>query len=154
MFDLLELADRANSANAWQNLSPPVQLALTLGSLALLPAALMTMTCFTRVVIVLSFVRQGLATQGVPPNTVVIGLALFLTAFIMRPTLDEIGDKAVRPYLDKTLDACIDGTPEAGTMKMKMNITGNATLAQLPGAAATLNILSEMQVTQSEPAKK
>jgi flagellar biosynthesis protein FliP len=105
MFDLLELADRANSANAWQNLSPPVQLALTLGSLALLPAALMTMTCFTRIVIVLSFVRQGLATQGVPPNTVVIGLALFLTAFIMRPTLDEIGDKAVKPYLDKTLDA-------------------------------------------------
>jgi flagellar biosynthetic protein FliP len=105
MLDLLDLADRANQANAWQNLSPPVQLALTLGSLALLPAALVTMTCFTRVVIVLSFVRQGLATQTAPPNMVVTGLALFLTLFIMRPVLDEVGDKAVRPYLEKKLDA-------------------------------------------------
>src|SRR5437016_1725098 len=105
MFDLLEFADRANSSNAWQNLSPQVQLALTLGSLALLPAALVTMTCFTRIVIVLSFVRQGLATQTVPPNTVLIGFSLFLTLFIMRPTIDEIGDKALRPYMEKKLDA-------------------------------------------------
>src|SRR5439155_8155417 len=99
MLDLLDLAGRAQQTNAWQNLSPPVQLALALGSLALLPAMLVTMTCFTRVVIVLAFARQGLAAQNVPPNTVITGLGLFLTLFIMRPTIDEIGDKAIRPYL-------------------------------------------------------
>ena len=73
-----------------QNVSPPVQLALMLGLSTLLPAALMTLTSFTRVVIVLSFVRQGLATQNVPPNLVVTGLALFLTMFIMQPTFAEL----------------------------------------------------------------
>jgi flagellar biosynthetic protein FliP len=87
----------------FQNLSPPVQLALMLGLSAILPAALMTATCFTRVVIVLSFVRQGLATQNVPPNLVITGLALFLTMFIMQPTFQEIDQKALQPYLNKQL---------------------------------------------------
>jgi flagellar biosynthetic protein FliP len=86
-----------------QNLSPPVQLALTLGLSVLLPAALMTATCFTRVVIVLAFVRQGLATQNVPPNMVITGLALFLTLFIMQPTFTEIDQKALQPYLNKQM---------------------------------------------------
>jgi flagellar biosynthetic protein FliP len=86
-----------------QNLSPPVQTALMLGLSALLPAALMTVTCFTRVVIVLSFVRQGLATQNVPPNLVLTGLALFLTLFIMQPTFKEIDEKAVQPYANKQM---------------------------------------------------
>ena len=84
-----------------QNASPPVQLALVLGLSTLLPAALMTMTCFTRVIIVLSFVRQGLATQNVPPNQVLTGLALFLSIFIMKPTFEEIDTTALTPYLQK-----------------------------------------------------
>ena len=71
--------DLLNALNL-KDASPPVQLALALGLSALIPAALMTLTCFTRVVIVLSFVRQGLATQNLPPNQVLIGLALFLSA--------------------------------------------------------------------------
>ncbi len=71
------MVDRANNAQLFQNLSPPVQIALLLGSLAFVPAALMTLTCYTRVIIVLSFVRQGLATQQTPPNMVLTGLALF-----------------------------------------------------------------------------
>jgi flagellar biosynthetic protein FliP len=86
-----------------QNVSPPVQLALVLGLSALLPAALMTLTSFTRVVIVLSFVRQGLATQNVPPNLVITGLAMFMTLFIMQPTLNEIDRDALQPYLAKKL---------------------------------------------------
>jgi flagellar biosynthetic protein FliP len=96
-----------------QNVSPPVQIALVLGLSALLPAALMTATCFTRVVIVLSFVRQGLATQNVPPNLVITGLALFLTLFIMQPTFAEIDQKALQPYLQKQMtgaDAVRTGT--------------------------------------------
>ena len=86
-----------------QNLPPPVQISLLLGLSTLLPAAIMTATCFTRVVIVLSFVRQGLATQNVPPNLVVTGLALFLTLFIMQPTIVEIDQKAVTPYANKQI---------------------------------------------------
>lgn len=96
-----------------QNVSPPVQVALALGLSVLLPAALMTATSFTRVVIVLSFVRQGLATQNVPPNLVITGLALFLTAFIMQPTFAEIDREALQPYLNKQLagpDAVRKGT--------------------------------------------
>ncbi len=96
-----------------QNVSPPVQIALVLGLSALLPAALMTVTSFTRVVIVLSFVRQGLATQNVPPNLVITGLALFLTLFIMQPTFTEIDKDALQPYLNKQLsgpDAVRKGT--------------------------------------------
>jgi flagellar biosynthetic protein FliP len=91
-----------NGANL-QNLSPPVQTALLLGLSVLLPAAVMTATSFTRIVIVLAFVRQGLATQNVPPNLVITGLALFMTLFVMQPTLGEIEQKAVVPHLNKQL---------------------------------------------------
>lgn len=96
-----------------QNVSPPVQMALLLGLSALLPAALMTVTCFTRVIIVLSFVRQGLATQNVPPNLVLTGLALFISLFIMQPTFAQIDKEALQPYLAKTMsgpDALRKGT--------------------------------------------
>ncbi|AWM37275.1 Flagellar biosynthetic protein FliP precursor [Gemmata obscuriglobus] len=100
-----DLADFVNGPNGlnFQNLSPPVQTALMLGLSALLPAALMTMTCFTRVVIVLSFVRQGLGAQNVPPNLVLTGLALFITLFVMQPTFAEIDQKAYQPYLQKQI---------------------------------------------------
>ncbi len=77
----------------------------TIGILALLtlltfaPAILLTMTAFTRVVTVLSFVRSALGLQQTPPNQVLIGLALFLTFFIMSPTLTAINHQALHPYL-------------------------------------------------------
>jgi flagellar biosynthetic protein FliP len=86
-----------------QNVSPPVQIALLLGISTLLPAIVMTTTSFTRVVIVLAFVRQGLATQNVPPNLVLTGLALFISLFIMQPVFAEIDQKAVQPYLAKQM---------------------------------------------------
>ena len=67
--------------------------------LSLAPAILVMMTSFTRIVIVLSFVRTSLSTQQMPPNQVLIGLALFLTLFIMSPTLNEINETALQPYL-------------------------------------------------------
>lgn len=84
-------------------LSQPLQVALMLGATSFIPAAIMTLTCFPRVIIVLSFVRQGLATQQVPPNTVLTGLALFLTIFIMRPTFQDIESKAIQPYVNKQI---------------------------------------------------
>lgn len=86
-----------------QSLSPPLQMAIFLGSLVLLPAALSCLTCFTRITIVLSFVRRGLSTQEIPPNTVLIGLALFLTVFIMEPTLTRLNTEVVLPYMNEQI---------------------------------------------------
>lgn len=81
----------------------PVTLVLLLGSLSLLPGLLIMITAFTRIVIVLGFTRSALGTQGVPPNQVLIGLALFLTFFVMGPVLSEANDNALQPYLDGTI---------------------------------------------------
>jgi flagellar biosynthesis protein FliP len=103
MNDIADLFNNPNGLNL-QNLSPPVQLALMLGLTALLPAIVVTATCFTRVIIVLSFVRQGLATPNIPPNLVLTGLALFITFFIMQPTFNEIDQKALQPFLNKQIN--------------------------------------------------
>lgn len=72
--------------------------------LTLSPSLLIMMTAFTRIVIVLSFVRRALGTQTLPSNQVVIGLSLFLTLFIMMPTFQQINDKALQPYLAEQID--------------------------------------------------
>ncbi|WP_458413888.1 flagellar type III secretion system pore protein FliP [Schinkia sp. CFF1] len=82
------------------NVSTTVQLILLLTVLSLAPSILILMTSFTRIVIVLSFVRTSLGTQQMPPTQVLISLALFLTFFIMAPTFSEINDQAIGPYLD------------------------------------------------------
>jgi len=78
--------------------------------LSLAPSILILLTSFTRIVIVLSFVRTGLATQQMPPNQVIIGLALFLTFFIMAPTFHEVYEDALRPLFDEeiTLEEAYD----------------------------------------------
>ena len=76
-----------------------IQVLLLMTALSMLPAALILMTSFTRIVIVLSILRQALGTAQTPSNQVLIGLALFLTLFIMGPVLSEVYDTALRPYL-------------------------------------------------------
>ncbi len=82
-----------------EKLTPPLQVALFLGALSFATAALICLTAFTRIVIVLSFVRRALSTQEIPPNQVVMGLALFLTLFVMAPTIEAIYNEGVQPYL-------------------------------------------------------
>ncbi len=77
-----------------------LQLLLLLAILTLAPAFVVLMTSFTRIIIVLSFTRNAMATQQIPPNQVLIGLALFLTFFVMQPTLAEINETAVQPYIE------------------------------------------------------
>jgi flagellar biosynthesis protein FliP len=79
-------------------LSAPIEIALLLTLLSLLPAALICLTSFTRIVIVLSFVRRSLSTNELPPNPVVLGLALFLTLFVMAPVGKRIHAAAYAPY--------------------------------------------------------
>lgn len=78
--------------------SVPIQTLLFFTALSFLPAVLLMMTAFTRIVIVLSLLRQALGTQASPPNQVIIGLSLFLTFFVMGPTLDQVYENAYRPY--------------------------------------------------------
>jgi flagellar biosynthetic protein FliP len=78
--------------------SVPVQTLLFFTALSFLPAVLLMMTGFTRIVIVLSLLRQALGTQSAPPNQVIIGLSLFLTFFVMGPTFDRVYKDAYVPY--------------------------------------------------------
>jgi flagellar biosynthetic protein FliP len=86
--------DRASSP---QDLSVTLQILLLMTVLALAPSILVMMTSFTRIILVLHFLRQALGTQNMPPNQVVIGLALFLTFFVMSPTIDRIHQRAWTP---------------------------------------------------------
>jgi flagellar biosynthetic protein FliP len=85
--------------------SVPIQTLLFFTALSFLPAVLLLMTAFTRIVIVLSLLRQALGTQAAPPNQVIIGLSLFLTFFVMSPTFDRIYQQAWQPYTAGTLAA-------------------------------------------------
>jgi flagellar biosynthetic protein FliP len=76
-----------------------LQLLLLLAVVSLAPAFVVLMTSFTRIVIVLAFVRNALATQQIPPNQIILGLALFLTFFVMSPVLTRINQEALSPYL-------------------------------------------------------
>lgn len=85
--------------NDSQNLSTTLQLVIILTVLTLAPAILIMLTSFTRIIVVMGFIRTSLATQQMPPNQVLIGLALFLTFFVMAPTFQEVNNKALQPYL-------------------------------------------------------
>ncbi len=82
-----------------------VQLLLLLTVLSLAPAILVLMTSFTRIVVVLAFVRTSLATQQMPPNQVLIGLALFLTFFVMAPVFYEVNERAIQPLTNGEITA-------------------------------------------------
>lgn len=93
-----------------ENISMTVRLLLLLTVLSLAPSILILMTSFTRIIIVLSFVRTSLATQQMPPNQLLIGLALFMTFFIMAPTFSEINEQALQPLFAEeiTLEEAYD----------------------------------------------
>jgi len=82
-----------------QQTGTSLQVLMLMTVLSLAPAILMMMTSFTRIIIVLSFVRNALGTQQLPPNQVMVGLALFLTFFVMAPTVNQINTNAVQPYM-------------------------------------------------------
>ncbi|MEE9498785.1 MAG: flagellar biosynthetic protein FliP, partial [Nitrospinaceae bacterium] len=84
-------------------LSTALQVMFLLTILTLAPSILILMTSFSRFVIVLSFLRQAMGTQQTPPTQVLIGLALFLTFFVMSPVITEINDKALQPYLNEEI---------------------------------------------------
>jgi flagellar biosynthetic protein FliP len=87
-----------------QTYSLSLQTLILLTALSLLPAALLMMTSFTRIIIVLSLLRQALGTQTAPPNQVLVGLALFLTLFVMGPVLDRVYTEAYQPLSENKIN--------------------------------------------------
>jgi len=111
--DLLKAIEKATPSGAqggeW---SSPIRLAVVFTAMALLPSLLVMMTSFTRIVIVLAFIRRALTTQSIPPTIAIVGLALFLTLFTMGSTIGRINDTALQPYLQDRIsfpEACERG---------------------------------------------
>ena len=84
------LLGQTESVDPFSQLAPPMQIAILLGAMSFATAALVSLTAFTRIIIVLSFVRRALSTTEIPPNQVILGLSFFLTMFVMAPTLERI----------------------------------------------------------------
>ena len=102
------------AANNPKDVALSLQILFTLTVLTLAPSILIMMTSFTRIIVVLSFLRSALATQQMPPNQVLIGLALFLTFFTMSPYLDQVNQNGLQPYLSGVISQ-----EEAMTQAMK-----------------------------------
>jgi flagellar biosynthesis protein FliP len=100
-FFAVNIADSANEGD----LTPALRVVGILTLLTFAPAILLLMSAFTRILIVLSFLRQALGAPTLPPNQVLIGLSLFLSYFVMAPTTQKIYDTAIKPYNEKTITA-------------------------------------------------
>jgi flagellar biosynthetic protein FliP len=101
----LPLVTVAPSAEGGETYSVSLQVLFLMTVLGLLPSALIMMTSFTRIIIVLAILRQGLGTAQTPSNQILIGLALFLTFFIMSPVFTEAYQEGVQPYMDEAIPA-------------------------------------------------
>ncbi|MCD4831076.1 MAG: flagellar type III secretion system pore protein FliP [Anaerohalosphaeraceae bacterium] len=105
--DIMTAVDKATndaSDGETKNWSTPVKMVIIFSGLAILPSLLVMMTSFTRIVIVLSFVRRALGTQTIPPTIAIIGLALFLTLYTMAPTFSVINQTSIQPYIAEEID--------------------------------------------------
>ncbi|MFZ9002053.1 MAG: flagellar type III secretion system pore protein FliP [Bacteriovoracaceae bacterium] len=85
------------------NLVDTMEIMILFTVLTLAPAIIILCTSFTRIIVVLSFMRQAIGTQNLPPNQLLIGLAIFLSLFVMKPTGTEVYEKAIRPYMNKQI---------------------------------------------------
>lgn len=136
----LPLINSVPSVGGGQDYTLSLQTLILLTSLTFLPAALLMMTGFTRIIIVLSLLRQAIGTQSAPPNQVMIGLALFLTMFVMSPVLDKIYVDAYQPLSENqiTMQEALDkGAEPLKTFMLKQTREGDlalfAKMAQIEG---------------------
>jgi flagellar biosynthetic protein FliP len=116
--DLMTVIDKATAdSTQGRDWSTPIKLVIIFTGLALLPSLLAMMTSFTRIVIVLSFVRRALTTQTIPPTVSIIGLALFLTLFTMAPTFEKVNTTSIQPYIADEIDFQTAGTRASDCIK-------------------------------------
>ncbi|MDD5529851.1 MAG: flagellar type III secretion system pore protein FliP [bacterium] len=95
----------AAKAVSFDDFTPPIQIAIALTLIPLIPFLLLTLTSFTRIIIVFSMLRNALTTRSVPPNQVLIALALFMTFYIMKPTFETMYNDAITPYINKDISS-------------------------------------------------
>ena len=93
-----------DQASSPQDAAVTLEIIFLLTILTLAPAILIMMTSFTRIVVVLSFLRMAIGTQQIPPTQLIVGLSLFLTMFVMGPTLERVYDEGIVPYLEEQID--------------------------------------------------
>lgn len=105
---------------AVDDLSAPIRIALLMSLLTLLPGMLLTLTSYTRIIIVLSFVRRAIGAQELPPSPILVGLALFLTGAVMSPTFGRLYDNAVSPYLEQKMTLMAAADAATGELKTFM----------------------------------
>ncbi len=116
--ELMSVVDKATAdGKAGKDWSTPVKLVIIFTGLAILPSMLVMMTSFTRIVIVLSFVRRALSTQTIPPTVAIMGLALFLTLYTMAPTLSQVNAGAIQPYLADKMDLAVASQKASDSFK-------------------------------------
>ena len=116
--DLMTVIDKVTTKEAeGKDWSTPVKLVIIFTGLAILPSLLVMMTSFTRIVIVLAFVRRALTTQTIPPTIAIIGLALFLTLYVMAPTFAKVNTNSIQPYLADEIDFQAAGGRASGCIK-------------------------------------
>jgi flagellar biosynthetic protein FliP len=116
--DLVTVIDKATAVETeGKDWSTPVKLVIIFSGLAILPSLLVMMTSFTRIVIVLSFIRRALTTQTIPPTVAIIGLALFLTLFTMAPTFSKINTSSIQPYIADEINFQTAGTRAGDCIK-------------------------------------
>jgi flagellar biosynthetic protein FliP len=128
-------------------LSLSLQLLLVMGLLTILPSLILMMTSFTRILIVLAILRQALGLQQSPPNQVLIGLSLFLSLFIMGPTLEQVNARAISPYAEGAINA--EQAIEAGGnefRKFMIRQTRETDLAMFAEMAGTGKFESKAEV--------
>lgn len=101
--NLPTLSIGVNNAATPEEVSTGLQILFLLTILSVAPGILLMTTSFTRIVIVLGFVRQAMGTQNTPPNQIITGMAMFLTFFVMAPAINSINNKALQPYMDKQI---------------------------------------------------
>jgi flagellar biosynthetic protein FliP len=135
--------------------SAPLQIALLFTLISFLPAILVTMTSFTRIAIVFHFLRQALGTQEMPSSQILVGLALFLTMFIMAPVGAQINEVAVQPAMAGTVtmsDALSRGAPPLRTFMLKQTREADLALFMEMGHVARPKTKDELPMTVVIPA--
>ncbi len=116
--DMMTVIDKATADNnSGKDWSTPVKLVIIFTGLAILPSLLIMMTSFTRIAIVLSFIRRALTTQSIPPTIAMMGLAMFLTLYTMAPTFTKANTTAIKPYIANEINFQTAGTRAGNCLK-------------------------------------
>jgi flagellar biosynthetic protein FliP len=146
--DLMTMLERATAKDQEsKDWSTPVKLVIIFAGLAIMPSLLVMMTSFTRIVIVLAFVRRALTTQTIPPTIAIMGLALFLTLYTMAPTYGKINAEAIQPYLEDKIELAAAGEQAGQCIKefmlrqsRKSDLALFVEMAKVPAPATPMDV--------------